>query len=227
MDFELVNFEHAAQMARALAEVLRRHAQAAAAPAAAVMLTGGTTVRPAYRRFAAAGPAPAPAGFYLLGSDERHVPHTDDASNYPVMTPVWQALALPPARILMPDPCRPLADAAARYHADLAAFFATGGRITLGLLGLGADGHVASLFTREDVERGRDNYAVAVPRPAPPDRVSVTPALLARVELTIVLTAGPAKRAALTRLLSGAADMPAVRALAGAPQVLLWHAVRE
>jgi len=51
-------------------------------------------------------------------------------------------------------------------------FLEGGGCIPLGLLGLGADGHTASLFSLDDVDRGRGRLAIPVQRESGPQRVS-------------------------------------------------------
>ena len=98
------------------------------------------------------------------------------------------------------------------------------GRITLGLLGLGADGHTASLFTPEDVARGENLYAVAVPHEPKPDRISVTPELLRRVERLVILVAGPEKNAIVTKLMETPDQVVAGLVLRNATSIEIWQA---
>ena len=53
-------------------------------------------------------------------------------------------------------------------------FTPAGGVVTLGLLGLGPDGHTAGLFSAGDLDRGRDRLAVSVHRPDGMDGITVT-----------------------------------------------------
>lgn len=222
MDYKTVHFTKPSQMADALADLMLRHIAAASGSNSAVMLTGGNSIQPVYRRFAAQAVQLDTLDICLIGSDERHVPRSDSASNYLTVLPVVQSLNLLPEKILMPNPALPLKEAAWQYHLDLADFFKRGGKIPFGILSLGADGHVASLFSREDAERGSEVYAIEIERPAPPHRISVTAAFLARVELILLLAAGNEKQIALTKFLNGSSGSIALHALAEAREVIVW-----
>jgi 6-phosphogluconolactonase/glucosamine-6-phosphate isomerase/deaminase len=97
----------------ALAERLR--CAAAEGAWSAVMLAGGTTPGPAFARLAER-PLPAPPGFHVLYSDERHVPATSDASNYRLSLPLLKAWALPTAQVLRVPTELPLEAAAQAYE---------------------------------------------------------------------------------------------------------------
>ena len=73
----------------------------------------------------------------------------------------------------------------AAHWLSMIPFFARGGEIPVAFLGMGADGHTCSLFTREDLDRGAGRLASPTPRPTPPHRVTVTPALLERCDHVI------------------------------------------
>jgi 6-phosphogluconolactonase len=199
-----------------------RLAAAIAAPdAAALMLSGGSTPLPAYRALALPG-VPHAAQLRILFSDERYVPADSPASNYHQTQPLLAALALPSAAVLRVRTELPLEDAARDYEAELAALLRSGGRIGLGLLGLGADGHTASLFGALDLERARGRLALAVQRPDGMAAVSVSPELLAQVAEPVFLVAGADKRDAVRRLLSKDPTLTAWRAVAGCARVELW-----
>jgi len=97
-------------------------------------------------------------------------------------------------------------------------------RVGLGLLGLGADGHTASLFGAADLERARGRLAIAVHRPDGMSAVSVTPDLLARVEQPVFVVAGSGKHDALQALTAQDRNLTAWRAVQGCPRVQLWFA---
>lgn len=200
-----------------------RLARAIAAPsAAALMLSGGTTPLPAYRALGARpGLAPA-AGLRVIFSDDRYVPADSPASNYHQAQPLLGALALPSGAVLRVRSELPLEDAARDYEARLAALLRSGTRIGLGLLGLGADGHTASLFGAADLERARGHLALAVHRPDGMSAVSVTPELLAQVDEPVFVVAGADKREAVRRLLAQDPQLTAWRAVAGCSRVELW-----
>ena len=204
-----------------------RLARAIAAPsAAALMLSGGTTPLPAYRAVGAAlGARPGlavGAGLRVMFSDDRYVPADSPASNYHQAQPLLGALALPSAAVLRVHSELPLEDAARDYEARLAALLRSGTRIGLGLLGLGADGHTASLFGAADLERAGGRLALAVHRPDGMSAVSVTPELLAQVDEPLFVVAGAGKREAVRRLLARDPQLTAWRAVAGCSRVELW-----
>jgi 6-phosphogluconolactonase len=200
-----------------------RLARAIAAPAAAaLMLSGGSTPLPAYRALAARpGLAPA-AGLRVLFSDDRYVPVDSPASNYHQAQGLLAALALPSAAVLRVRTELPLADAALDYEDQLAALVRSETRIGLGLLGLGADGHTASLFGAADLERARGRLALAVHRPDGMSAVSVTPELLAQVAEPLFAVAGEDKRDAVERLRARDPGLTAWRAVARCTRVELW-----
>ena len=204
------------------AALRQRLGQAIAAPhASAIMLSGGTTPLPAYRALAH-GPLPHDDRLHILFSDDRYVPSDSDASNFQQSRPLLEALALPPESLLRVRTELPLEEAAADYGQQLAALLSSGLHIGLGLLGLGANGHTASLFNAADLERARGHYAIAVQRPDGLSAVSVTPELLATVREPLFVVAGPDKHDAIRALTSGDPDLPAWRAVQGCPEVALW-----
>jgi 6-phosphogluconolactonase len=194
----------------------------AAPGAAALMLAGGTTPMPAYRSLSARPRMPRTGELHILFSDERYVPADSNASNYHRIEPLLTALALPSPAVLRVRTELPLEDAARDYELRLAALLRTGVRIGLGLLGLGADGHTASLFTGADLDRARGRLALAVQRPDGLSAVSVTPELLAQVEEPLFVVAGEDKRAAVRSLLGQDPGLTAWRAVAGCERVALW-----
>jgi 6-phosphogluconolactonase len=188
--------------------------------ASAIMLSGGTTPLPAYRALAR-GPLPHDR-LHILFSDERYVPSDSDASNYHQSRPLLDALALPATAVARVRAELPLDEAAADYERQLAALLDSGVRIGLGLLGLGADGHTASLFGAADLERARGHLAIAVHRPDGMSAVSVTPDLLSRVEELLFVVAGSGKHDAIQALAAQDPKSTAWRAVQGCPRVALW-----
>src|SRR5437764_7784204 len=191
-----------------------------ASGASAIMLSGGTTPLPAYRALAR-GPLPHDR-LHVLFSDDRYVPSDADASNYHQTRALLDALALPAASVVRVRTELPLEEAARDYERQLAALLNSGVHIGLGLLGLGPDGHTASLFGAADLERARGHLAIAVQRPNGMSAVSVTPELLARVQELMFVVAGGGKRAALASLVAQDPQLTAWRAVEGCVRVELW-----
>ena len=214
-------FDSRAELEAALAERLR--GALAAAGATAVMLSGGNTPLPAYRALALNAPRHDDR-LHLLYTDERYVPANSELSNYHQIRPLTDALALPPESLLRVRTELPLEEAAAEYERSLAALLSSGLRIGLGLLGLGADGHTASLFTPADLQRARGRFAIPVQRPDAMAAVSVTPELLGTVREPLFVVAGAGKEHAVEALLARDTALTAWRAVQGCAEVELWLA---
>jgi 6-phosphogluconolactonase len=207
-----------AALAQRLGDSLER---GSAAGAPAVMLAGGTTPLPAYRALGERKVVPG-AQLQILFSDERYVPATSPASNYHQSEPLLLALGLPPARVLRVRTELPLAAATADYAAQLGTLLTGAGGVGLGLLGLGADGHTASLFSAADLQRARGQLAIAVQRPDGMSGVSVTPGFLARVRELVFVVAGAGKDEAIRRLIAQDPDLTAWAAVQECAAVELW-----
>lgn len=162
-------------------------------------LAGGGTPLAAYRLLAGAVEMPW-AVTQLYWGDERCVPPDDAESNYgAARRALLDHLTVPPAQVHRiegedPDPHA----AAARYAALLPA------RFDLLLLGIGEDGHIASLFPGDIAlhEHTRRAVAVLAPKP-PPRRITITPPVLAAARATLVLATGAAKASPVVRALVG------------------------
>jgi 6-phosphogluconolactonase/glucosamine-6-phosphate isomerase/deaminase len=186
------------------------------------MLSGGHTPLPAYRALASRTPRHGER-LHVLFSDERYVPADSEASNYHQSRLLLDALALAPASLLRVRTELPLEEAAADYERALTALLESGVRIGLGLLGLGADGHTASLFSADDLARARGHLAIAVQRPDGMSAVSVTPQLLAQIEVLLFVVAGDGKQDALRALEAHDPGLTAWRAVQGCGRVELWR----
>src|SRR5688572_18029492 len=212
-------FETRAELEAALIE---RLAQAISSTTpGAIMLSGGSTPIPAYRTLASRSIRPR-ADLAIFFSDDRYVPSGSDGSNYHQTRPLLEALALPEERVLRVRSELPLQAAADDYEARLQALQAARLPLTLGLLGLGADGHTASLFRPEHIEQAQGHLAIAVHRPDGRDAISVTPALLAQIAEPLFIVAGSDKRTALKALLSADPNLVAWQAVAGCESVEVW-----
>jgi len=149
------------------------------------------------------------------------VPHDAPDSNHGNTRAMLCRLGITEERSLYVHTQLGVEAAAARLHSDIEAFFAAGGRLTLGLLGLGTDGHTASLFNRQDAE-ARDRYAISVRSQPDFDRVSVSAAVLERAEELIFLVTGEGKLPILRQFLEEPATTPAGIALGDHPNVVVW-----
>ena len=205
----------------AAALALLREALAAPAPAPrALMLTGGSTPFGVYTRLAASG-ARAADGVHVFLSDDRHVPLASPDSNYGRLRPTLDALGV--ENRLFIDPAVPPAVAAERYDRALGGIIGEMA-FPLGILGLGADGHLAALFSPAHLTDGEGHRAIAVKRPDGMNGVSATPAVLCAAQRLVFWVAGPGKRQAVDALRYQPSRIPAGLALDAAPLVELWYA---
>src|SRR3979490_3256648 len=144
----------AADLFHAAAEEFVRVARAAigAQGRFSVALSGGSTPRALYSLLAASYADFVWSRIFLFFGDERHVPPTDPESNYRMVNEsLLTKIAIPAENVFRVAAENPdAAPAAAEYDAQLRRFFEIKSgefpRFDLILLGLGPDGHTASLF---------------------------------------------------------------------------------
>jgi 6-phosphogluconolactonase len=180
-----------------LAEEIRR--SAARAGGCALALSGGSTPRPAYERLAAQPALPWDAVDVYFG-DERAVPPADPASNYRMAREALiDPLGLPPARVHRMEADDPDRDAAAERYAAILP-----GALDLLILGMGPDGHTASLFPGSPALRETTRWVVPAKAAVPPlDRLTITPPVIAAARRVAVLVSGAAKAALVREALRG------------------------
>ena len=171
-----------------------------------IVLAGGNTPRGVYRRLRTA--ETYWSVWHIYFSDERCLPLDDPARNSRMAAEVWlDHVPIPPLQLHV-IPAELGAVQAARMYAET---LQTVGDFDLVLLGLGEDGHTASLFP--DHERGAapgspDTLAVLdAPKP-PPQRVSMSAARLSRARQVNFLVKGQLKHRAVAGWRAGK-DIPA------------------
>ena len=214
-------FDSYEKMTAQVVDLLSTHLRAESDHPRGIMLSGGLTPQPAYRRLTAA-PVKASPHTHILFSDERMVPVISPENNFGNARPMIAAIGVPESHVLRVRTELALADAATRYDQDIAAFLKKGGKVSLGLLGLGADGHTASIFSAEDVQAGQGHHAVAVAKQGEPSRVTVTADFLAMTDCIIFLASGPDKAAIVRTFMENPLSLPAGLAVARARDVHLW-----
>ena len=221
----------AAEFLSATSEALRN------APTAAVALSGGSTPRRLYSLLAGDEfrRRVAWARIHFFFGDERHVPPDDPESNYRMAAEAMLSRApVPPDNVHRIRAEDPSAESAARaYEREMEDHFrlAPGQfpRFDLALLGLGADGHAASLFPgtkalSETRRRAVSNWVGKLDT----DRITLTAPTFNASAAVVFLVSGEDKAAPLRSVLEGAYEpgqLPAqlIRPTAGR---LLWLADR-
>ena len=167
------------------------------------------------------------AGVHFFWADERGVPPKDAESNFRMA----DELLFQPLRIAAENVHRirgelPPAAAAELAVRDLSAVTA---QLDLVFLGMGEDGHVASLFPGEAAaERANPAVFRAVtnsPKP-PPNRVTLGYPAIAAARQVWVLASGAGKEAALRESLATPGETPLARVLRGRSNTRLFTDIR-
>lgn len=143
---------------------------------------------------------------HLFWGDERFVPLDDLLSNYRMTRETLIAHVPIPGANVHPVPTNlaPPSKAAEAYEAELRNFFGSAPpQFDLQLFGLGVEGHVASLFPDSPALEEKNRWVAAIRSPAePPERITLTPAILNQGRNTFFLVSGENKRAILSALRS-------------------------
>ena len=185
-------------------------------------LSGGRVARTLFTEVSrrAAGGAPDFVNFFW--ADERCLPPADPETNYAAAREcLFNPLGIPPEQIHRIMGEKPAAAAAAQAEAEIcrvAPLTAEGQPILdLVLLGMGEDGHVASLFPGEAADSAAMSAAVYrpvmnSPKP-PPQRVTMGYAAIAAAKKVWVIITGEGKKEALQRALELSSAVPLGRVL--------------
>ncbi len=208
---EIVVLPSPTAVAEALADRTATALRAAlgASPRVTLCLTGGSTPEPAYRRLAVADGIDW-GRVHLFWGDERCVPFDHPESNFGMA----QRTLIDPAGVpesnwhRMPAECPP-DEGAAIYEQALEQFFGDEMAFDVLHLGMGADGHTASLFPGKAarIENSRRvATAQAPPSAAVRDRLTLTLPALETACLCLVAATGEAKRDAFQRVLDAYDD---------------------
>jgi 6-phosphogluconolactonase len=212
---QLVASQDAASVARDAATRIARLLRAAIARGgrATLALSGGNTPRDAYGLLA------RESGLdwnkvELFWVDERAVPPTDDRSNYRwAKEKLVDAAGIAAARVHRMPADAPDLDAAAReYDKTIRAHVELDGdgvpSFDVVVLGVGDDGHTASLFPGDATVDVHDRLVAAVPAKAGREaRLTLTAPALEHARNLLVLVVGAAKRPALERAWAAAGDV--------------------
>jgi 6-phosphogluconolactonase len=206
-------------LAQHAAEWMTKAALAAHGPFR-VSLSGGSTPKTLYGLLASdefRSRFPWPRVSWYWG-DERFVPYDHPDSNYRMTREAMLANAPVPSENIHPIPTDGTAeDAARRYERTLQDSY---GAATLNpqrplfditLLGLGPDGHTASLLPGEPVLDERERWVAAVSRGRPEVRITMTYPVIESSRRVAFLVAGEEKAKIFSAIRTGNSHVPAAR----------------
>jgi 6-phosphogluconolactonase len=197
VSFDLTVLDDADAAARRAGELLAD----AAHEGGHIALSGGTSPGLAYRT--AARLQPDWSRVEVWWGDERCVPPQDERSNFAMAKrTLLDELSVAPRVHRIRGETEP-ESAAAEYDAEL-----RGVRLRVNLLGVGPDGHTASLFPNAPGLHERERLALAAEPGLDPRvmRVTMTPPILANADLVLFLVTGEAKADAVRRAFEEPAD---------------------
>ena len=185
------------ELAEVLVSRLEREAQAALAARGSfsIALPGGSVATTLFPRLASAAVDWSRSDFFWV--DERAVPPDDPESNFAAARALWlEPASIPGSRVhRMRGDAADLDQAAWAYEAELRSALGDPPRLDVALLGVGPDGHVASLFPGHRLldETARPVAALQdAPKP-PPRRLTLTLPVLAAARLVVVAAFGASK----------------------------------
>ncbi len=194
-----------------------------------VALSGGSTPLPMFRELARRTDLPWAATEVFWG-DERYVPPEHPDNNARAARAAFLDAVAVPAGGIHPWPYLDTPEAsAAAYARTLAAALDTDGGLDLCLLGLGEDGHTASLFPGTGAVHADGLTVASRPAGQPTPRLSLTPAAIGRSRVVAFLVAGEGKRRALRAWLAGpgAYDRFPARAIGARERLLILTDVAD
>jgi 6-phosphogluconolactonase len=183
-----------------------------------VALCGGSTPKALYAQLALRKDVPWEQVHFFFG-DDRYVPHDHPNSNYRMAQEVLFSKApIPPVNIYPMPTGKTAEEDAQDYAATLVEYFRPGPpRFDLILLGMGNDGHTASLFPGDQSLEATGLVTVAHPRlseeaiATAPVRLTLTFSTLNQAHKVFFLITGKAKQEILAQVLKGEGDFPAGR----------------
>ena len=185
-----------------------------------ICLSGGSTPKTLYSLLATpefSGRFPWAKVSWYWG-DERFVPYDHPESNYRMTREAMLAKVPVPAERIHPIPTDGAPDAAAGRYEALLRQTNGGSRLDparplfdIMLLGLGGDGHTASLLPGDAALEERERWVVAVAHGRPEVRITLTVPAIESSRQVAFLVAGREKAEILRRIRSGARDLPAAR----------------
>lgn len=205
-------FASAEELARASAEEMAQALEAALATRdrCAAALSGGSTPRAAFRWLASAPLRDRLAWerIHFFWVDERHVPPDHPESNFRMAREsMLDLVPVPPGNIHRMRGENPdAAEAAAQYESELRAFFGPveWPRFDFVQLGLGPDGHTASLFPGNPEVFESERWVVAPWVAAHQTfRITLTPPVLNHAAYLLFLVSGEDKAHAVREVIAG------------------------
>jgi 6-phosphogluconolactonase len=150
---------------------------------------------------------------HLFWADERFVPHDSADSNYKLAADTFLTKVPIPKENIHPIPTdfTDLDSSAQQYEKTLRSFFQIkSGKVPkfdLIILGMGADGHIASLFANSNIRFDTEAIACAVRLPGRPiNRITLSPSVIRTASRIVILVSDSEKAETLKQVFAGPPD---------------------
>jgi 6-phosphogluconolactonase len=211
---EIEILDDAEALAQRAAAVMAAAMRGCAAPFR-LCLSGGSTPKGAYRLLGARNDVAWDCVEVFFG-DERFVPPDDPDSNYrmareTLLKNIHPRKLFPMPTDGEPDNCAVLYEEELREQYGASILDPAVPLFDLNLLGLGPDGHTASLIPGQPVLEEKKRWVAAVGQGRPEVRLTLTYPALESSRLTLFLVSGKDKAEAVARVRTGDAALPAGR----------------
>ncbi|MBV8848441.1 MAG: 6-phosphogluconolactonase [Methylobacteriaceae bacterium] len=186
----------------------------------AIALSGGSTPRRLFQLMGSEFKDEFPwERMHFFWGDERFVPHDDPDSNFHMANEALLSKIVVPSGNIQPVPTENIApeESARAYEHELQAFYGATALqpgkflFDVQLLGLGEDGHTASLIPGQPVLDERTRWVAPVSQGRPETRITLTYPPIESSRHIAFLISGAAKRDALHKVRARSADLPAAR----------------
>ena len=181
-----------------------------------IALSGGETPRAAYQLLGSRYQYAIDWDkVHVFFTDERFVPPEDAGNNAAMAVREWLAKVTIPRNQVhaIPTVGGPAAECAERYAGTLRSSFPAGTTFDLAIMGIGTDGHTASLFPGDaSALEERDRWVLAVQAPPgtePRQRITLTVPVLNGSKRVVFAAIGEVKRDRVAEALAGHAQLPA------------------
>ena len=205
-------FSSEEELTKQLADTLTSHLQ----QPGHIMLSGGTTPYKTYNQIAQ-HPLSVHPECHLFLSDERCVPATSPKNNAHNLQPMLQALNCTQQFHAVQTELDP-EEATQQFATEIESFQ----QPTLGLLGIGSDGHTAGIFSTDHAHDPSPRCTLHTDRPDGLHGISVSATFIHRVQRILLIATGESKRDILTILRHHPETIPAGIILRHHPQAEVW-----
>ena len=208
MQAEILTMQTDQQYTKSAVGLLTRAASEAidARGFAIIGLSGGSTPKPIYEAFGKENIDWSKVWLFLV--DDRYIRADDpDSNQFLLRSTLLRNAAIPDSQLIFPDTSLPLDECVALYEQHIASLLQKGSPDII-TLGMGDDGHIASLFPPLMEQSFGEETVIhtTTEKFAVKDRISVTMRVLTRARQSVFFLKGPAKKKVMDEMIASGDD---------------------